>query len=46
MISSISKNEETIGETPKFVKLLEGEKFLKSLMVFISVSASLVILFG
>ena len=46
MISSISKNEETIDETPKFVKLLEGEKFLKSLMVFISVSASLVILFG
>lgn len=46
MISSMPKNEATIDETPKFVKLLEGDIFLKSLMVFISVSASLVILFG
>jgi len=46
MISSVPKNEATIDETPKFMKLLEGERFLKTLMVFISVSASLVILFG
>ena len=46
MITSVPKNESTIDETPKFLKLLEGEKFLDILMVFISVSTTLVILFG
>jgi len=46
MISSNLKSEATIDETPKFIKLLEGEKFLNILMVFISVSATLVILFA
>ncbi len=45
MKSPIPTNESTIDEPSKFVKLLEGEKFLNILMVFISVSTSLVILF-
>ncbi len=46
MITSVPKNESTIYKSTKIVKLLEGEKFLDILMVIISVSATLVILFG
>lgn len=46
MTSSNPMNESTIDETPKFIKLLEGEKFLNFLVIFIPVSATLVILFG
>ena len=46
MITSIPKNESTIDKSTKIVNLLEGEKFLNILMVFISVSATLVILFA
>ena len=46
MITSVPKNESTIDKSIKIAKLLEGEKFLYILMVLISVSATLVILFG
>jgi len=46
MITSVPKNESTIDKSTKIVKLLQGEKFLYILMVLISVSTTLVILFG
>ena len=43
---SIQKQTSPIDEKPKLANLLEGEGFLSILMVLISVSATLVILFG
>lgn len=46
MKTYMPKQESPIDEKPKLGNLLEGEGFLSILMVLISVSATLVILFG
>ena len=43
---SIQKQTSPIDETPKLENLFEGQGFLSILMVLISISATLVILFG
>jgi hypothetical protein len=46
MKTYIPKQESPIDKMPKLANLLEGEGFLSMLMVIISVSATLVILFA